>query len=372
VSFPPASRRAGWVTLVVVFVSVTLFPLSLTGAAVATPGIASDLGASVGSVQWVINGYNLMFAALMLAAGSLADRVGRRLVFTVGTGLFGIATLTSAFSSWMLMLVVARGLAGIGAAAALTRGGAILAARFEGPARVRAFGLFGTALGAGLALGPLVSGALIARLGWRGVFAVPAFAGILVALLSGLLDESRHPGACGVDWVGTVTFTAGLFLLILALVEAPSAGWASALVIGSLAGCAVFLAGFVLAERSQAAPMFDLNLLRHARFLGVLTTTVTVALALIPLLVFMPTYFAAVEGYSAFQSGAVLLMFTIPTLVVPALAAPAARFLSLRVQLFAAMIVGWRQRVALMILIQLFLLVKRVGRVGLEPTAKGL
>lgn len=338
----PAGRakdKPAWATLALISVSATLFPISLTGGAVAAPEIASSLHASAGSVAWVVNGYNLTFAAFMLAAGALGDLVGRRRVFRAGTALYGVGALVAAVAGSILLIDLARAAAGIGAAAALTNGASLLAARFDGVERMRAFGFFGTALGAGLALGPLVSGVLADSLGWRAVFLVPALIGLSVSLAAGVLQESRNPDAQRVDWAGTVTFTGGLFLLIFGLVEAPSHGWGSPLVLGSLAGFLALMAAFVVAEKRQRAPMFDLGLLRYPRFVGVLATAFAIALALLPLLVFLPTYLKAVEGFSAVQAGAVLLFFTVPTLLVPLAAAPLGRLMSLRTQLASALVI---------------------------------
>ncbi|HEY0695123.1 MAG TPA: MFS transporter [Kribbella sp.] len=332
-------RTPAWVVLVLVGVSVTLIPMALTGPAVAL-SIGRDLHADVRALQWVVNGYNLTFAASMLATGALADRVGRRRVYRLGTGLFGLGALVCTLASSIMVIHIARAAAGIGAAAAMTSGSALLAARFEGAARVRAFALFGTALGAGLAFGPLVSGALLAGVGWRGFFAIPAAFGLLVAVAARALGESRNPVARPVDMAGTVTFTGGLFLLILALVEAPSLGWDSGLVIGCLAGCVVLLAGFVLVEHLQRAPMFDLELLlRYPRFVGICAAAATLAFTLLPVVVFLPTYFSAVEGFSAVHAGAILLLFTGPTLIVPVLAGPLTALVPLRAQLVVAMLI---------------------------------
>jgi MFS family permease len=332
-------RRPGWVTLTVICLAAMLFPVSLTGAAVATPAIAADLHAGAGSVQWVVYGYNLTFAAFMLAAGALGDLVGRRRIFRLGAGLFGTGILVGALADSIVLLDVARAVAGIGAGAALTNGAALLAARFDGPDRVRAFGLFGMSLGGGIALGPLIAGALVDGFDWRAVFAVPAVVGLSLALAGTLVEESRNPDAQRVDWAGTVTFTGGLFLLIFGLVEAPSHGWASTLVLLCLGGFVALMAGFVVAEQRQDAPMFDLGLLRYRRFVGVLATAVAVALALLPLLVFLPTYLSAVENYSAVHAGTILLFFTVPTLVVPLLAAPLTRVMHLRTQLIASLVI---------------------------------
>ncbi|WP_424534267.1 MFS transporter [Sphaerisporangium viridialbum] len=336
----PSSRvrqSPAWVTLVLICVSVTLVPLLLTGPAVALPDIARDLRPGVQALQWVINGYNVMFASFVLAFGALSDRVGRRRVFRAGVALFGLGSLVCALADSIVMLDLARVAAGLGAAATLTSGSTLLAARFEGAQRVRAFGLFGTALGAGLAFGPLISGVMLSALGWRGVFVIPAILGLPVTLGSRALKESRNPEARPLDWPGTVTFTGGLFLLIFALVEAPTQGWSSRIVIGSLIGCVVLLGGFVVVEHRQRAPMFDLELLRYPRFLGVCATAVAVAFTILPLLVLLPTYFSAVEGFSAVHAGAILLLYTGPILIVPLLATRLARLISLRTQLASGM-----------------------------------
>ncbi|MFI5756279.1 MFS transporter [Streptomyces sp. NPDC051569] len=326
-------------TLLLISLSVTLVPLSLTGPAVAIPDISGDLHPGVQSLQWVINGYNVMFASLMLAFGALADRVGRRRVFRAGVGLFGLAALVCALAPSIVFLDIARAAAGIGAAATLTSGSTLLAARFEGAERARAFGLFGTALGAGLAFGPLLSGAMLSVMGWRGVFAIPAVLGLIVALASRSLQESKNPEARPLDRPGTLTFTGGLFLLIFALVEAPALGWGSGLVIGSLIGCVLLLVGFVVVEHRQSAPMFDLSLLRYPGFVGVNVAVIVLAFSLLPLLVLLPTYFSAVEGFSAVRGGAVLLLFTGPAVIVSMLAARLALVISLRAQLSSAMVI---------------------------------
>lgn len=224
---PSRRQLPSWVTLLLVSLAVFNIPVALTGAGVALPGVAEAFHPSTQLLQWVVVGYNVMFASLMLAFGTLADRVGRRRIFRFGITLFGVAAAVATFAPSIIVLDIARAVGGIGASAALTAGSTLVAARFHGPARVRAFGLFGTALGAGLAFGPLISGVMVSALGWRGVFAVPAAVGLLVAALSPLLSESRNPSAQRLDWPGTLTFSTGLFLFIFALVEGPAFGWAS-------------------------------------------------------------------------------------------------------------------------------------------------
>ncbi|MFI5754986.1 MFS transporter [Streptomyces sp. NPDC051569] len=331
-------RKPAWATLLLVSVAVFLLPVAMTGAGVALPEIAQDFHPSSQSLKWVVSGYNVTFAALMLAFGTIADRVGRRRIFQIGITLFGASALVGMLANSVILLDITRVTGGIGAAATLTAGSTLVASRFEGTQRVRAFGIFGTALGAGLAFGPLVSALTMEFMGWRGILLVPTVLGLLVAVFTPMLKESRNTDSKPVDWTGTVTFTLGLVLLIFALVEAPTYGWTSGLVIGSLVATVLLFAGFAVAEKRQRHPMFELSLLRNTGFMGVNAAAVAMAFTLLPLLVLLPTYFSAVKGYSALGAGSVLIIVTIPTLIIPLLAPVIAKFLSVRVQLTAAMV----------------------------------
>ncbi|MEU6343269.1 MFS transporter [Streptomyces sp. NPDC046977] len=332
-------QRPAWLTLLIVSLAVFNVPEALTGAGVALPGVAAQMHSSAQALQWVVVGFNVTFASLMLAFGTLADRVGRRRIFLIGITVFGVAAAVCTFAGSILVLDIARAVGGIGASATLTAGSALIASRFHGAARVRAFGIFGTAIGAGLAFGPLISGAVDSATGWRGVFAIPAALGLLVALVARpMLDESRNAAAHRLDWPGTITFTAGLFLFIFALVEAPAFGWISPVVLGSLAAFVALMLVFHAVEKRHPTPMFDLSLLRHARFMGVSLAAMALAFSLLPLLVLLPTYFSAVEGYSALHAGGVLLLFTAPMVLMPMFAGLVNRVLSMRAQLTVAMV----------------------------------
>ncbi|MET8646916.1 MFS transporter [Streptomyces sp. NPDC004675] len=334
-----AKQRPAWLTLLIVSLAVFNVPEALTGAGVALPGVAAQMHPSSQALQWVVVGFNVTFASLMLAFGTLADRVGRRRIFLIGISVFGVAAAVCTFAGSILVLDIARAVGGIGASATLTAGSALIASRFHGTDRVRAFGIFGTAIGAGLAFGPLISGAVDSAMGWRGVFAIPAALGLLVAVVARpLLNESSNPAAHRLDWPGTITFTAGLFLFIFALVQAPAFGWISPLVLGSLAASVALMLVFHAVEKRHPTPMFDLSLLRHARFMGVSLAAMALAFSLLPLLVLLPTYFSAVQGYSALHAGTVLLLFTAPMVLMPMFASLINRVLSTRAQLITAML----------------------------------
>ncbi|MBB1154456.1 MFS transporter [Amycolatopsis dendrobii] len=326
-----AVKRPG-LGLFVIAVACVLLPVSLAGPSVALPEIGEYLHADLTSVQWVINGYDLTFAAFMLASGSLGDLVGRRRVFRIGMAVFAGALLISAVAPNMLILDLARSVAGIGAAGVLTCGVASLAAMFEDPAaRAKAFGVFGTSVGAGLAFGPFVCGTLNTQFGWRAVFYVPALIGILLLLASSTIGESRNPRAGKIDWAGTTTFTLALFALILGLLEGPQLGWGSGLVLGCLIAAVVLLGLFGVVERRVADPMFDLSLLLQRRYAALCLAVLALVFGFTPLLVYLPAYYSAVDGLSAAQAGLVLMMLTVPTLVLPLVTGYLAKWVSVRV-----------------------------------------
>ncbi|MDO3700996.1 MFS transporter [Micromonospora sp. C28SCA-DRY-2] len=307
------------VVLVAVLLSTLSLPVSLTGASVALPDIGRDLDAGLAGVQWVVNGYNATFASFMLASGALADLLGRRRVFATGVGIFAGAGLLAAVADDIVLLDGLRALAGIGAAAAATSASAILAGTFHGRARARAFSVFGTAIGVGLAFGPSIAGLLIDAFGWRSVFAAPALAGLVVLALVPLLPESRQPEGGRIDWPGTGSFTAALLLLIFGFVQGPEHGWGDPVIVAAFAAALALLVVFVRVERGRAEPMFDLALLASPRFLGICLAAATIVAVLVPLLVYLPSYLTAVVGLSPAAAGATLILLTAPTLVLPLL-----------------------------------------------------
>ncbi|MFC0007371.1 MFS transporter [Micromonospora siamensis] len=308
------------VVLVAVLLSTLALPVSLTGASVALPEVGRDLDAGLAAVQWVVNGYNATFASFMLATGALADLFGRRRVYAVGLALFAGGGLLASAAQDIVLLDLARALSGVGAAAAATSASALLAGAFHGRARARAFSVFGTTIGAGLAFGPSIAGLLIEAFGWRAVFAAPALvAALVLVVLVPLLPESRQPGAGRVDWPGTVTFTAALLLLIFGFVQGPDYGWSAPVIVAAFVAAVALLVAFVRVERRSAQPMFDLSLLANPRFVGICLAAAVIVAVLVPLLVYLPSYLTTVVGVSPGRAGATLILLTAPTLVLPLL-----------------------------------------------------
>ena len=315
---PPRARR-GTAVLIAVALASLMVPLAVTGPALALTSMTADLAAGVQGGQWVLNAYNVTFAASLLAAGGVADRLGRRRVLVAGTVVYAAMSLITAVSTNILVVDLARAVQGVGSAGILTAGAAILAATFEGPARARAFGVLGTAFGAGLALGPLLAGALVDLAGWRSVFLLNLVIAAVVLALSPRVPESRTPTTGPVDWGGAATFSIGLFLLAFGFVQGPVSGWGSPLTVGAFAGAALFVALFVVAERRAANPTFDLSLFRRPAFVAVMSQPFTIVFGFVILVVFLPTYLQGVDGFSAAAAGALLLPLMLPVFFLPVL-----------------------------------------------------
>ena len=324
-SRPPDDRR--WWTLGAVCVATFMLLLDITIVNVALPDIARDLKSSFSDLQWVIDAYALSLAALLLTAGSLADLLGRRMVFAAGLGLFTAASLLCALASSPLFLELARAVQGIGAAAMFATSLALLAATFQGRERGTAFGAWGATTGAAVAVGPLVGGLLTETVGWQSIFLINVPIGIgAIAVAVTRVGESSDPDAAGIDWGGLVTFSAGLFLLIFALVRGNAEGWGSPLIVSFLVGAVVLLCAFVVVERRRERPMFDLTLLRKPAFAGASIAAFAMSASLFSMFLYMTLYIQNALGYSPLQAG---LRF-LPTTLMSFFVAPIAGKLSAR------------------------------------------
>src|SRR5215204_6024773 len=237
-----------WWTLLVVSVATFMLLLDITVVNVALPSIRQDLGASFTDLQWVVDAYALTLATLVLTAGSLADRLGRRRLFAVGLVIFSVASLLCALAPDPTLLSLARALQGMGGAALFAVSLALVAQEFPaGPQRGMAMGLYGATIGMAVAIGPLVGGALTDGLGWRSIFFLNVPVGVAaLAVTYRKLRESRDPNATGVDWAGVASFSGALLMLVLALVRGNAEGWGSRLIVALLAGSTVLLAAFAV------------------------------------------------------------------------------------------------------------------------------
>ena len=309
-----------WWTLLTVSVGTFILLLDITVVNTALPSIQKDLSAGFTDVQWVIDAYTLALAATVLTAGSLADRLGRRAVFTVGLAIFSLASLAAGLAPDATFLNVARAVQGIGGAAMFAVSLALVAQEFApGRERATAMGIYGATIGVSVAVGPLVGGAITSGLGWRWVFFVNVPVGAAaIALTLAQVRESRDPNATRVDWAGLVTFSTALFLLVLALLRGNDEGWGSPLIVSLFAGAGLMLAAFAAIEQRVAEPMLPLHLFRRGAFTGVQLAAAAVSASLFALFLYLTLYLQNYLGYSPLQAGLRYLPITlVPFLVAP-------------------------------------------------------
>ncbi len=310
-----------WWTLIVVCVATFMLLLDITIVNVALPKIASDLKANFSDIQWVIDAYALTLASVLLTTGSLADLIGRRLVFTVGLVLFSLASLLCALSPTALFLILARAGQGIGGAIMFSTSLALLAQEFQGRERGTAFGAWGATIGASAAVGPLLGGVLTQVFGWQSIFLINVPVGAAaVALTLARVGESRDPEGTRIDWIGTVTFTGALFLLVFATIKSPTLGWGSTEVVACLAGSAALLVSFLVSQATQRGPMFDLSLFRKPTFNGASVAAFAVSASMFAMFLYLTLYLQTILGFSPLQTGLRFLPVTIVSFVVAAVA----------------------------------------------------
>jgi EmrB/QacA subfamily drug resistance transporter len=316
-----------WWTLIAVSVAIFMLLLDITVVNVALPSIQAALHSSFSDLQWVVNAYSLTLAAFLLTAGSLADLLGRRRVFTLGLIVFTASSAVCGLSSTPLMLNLARGVQGIGGAMMFATSLALLAQAFHGRERGTAFGVFGAVTGAAVAVGPVVGGIITSGIGWEWIFFVNVPIGIAAVVLTVMkVSESRDPDARRVDWIGLFTFSGALFLLVFALIQGNEYGWGSTRILGFLIGAAVLFVAFITAERMQERPMLDLSLFRRPAFAGASIVAFSISASIFAMFLYLTLYIQDVLGFSALQAGLRFLPITLLSFVV----APIAGKLSVR------------------------------------------
>src|SRR5438105_4021045 len=231
--------------LVALLLAAFIINLDTTIVNVALPSLVRQLGASTTDLQWVVDAYNLVFAALVLAAGSLSDRLGRKGMLLAGLGLFGLASLAGAFGTSAGELVAARAVMGLGAALIFPATLSLISNVFtERGERAKAIGLWGATVGVGIAMGPIVGGWLLEQFWWGSVFLfmVPIAAGV-AALVAASVPPSRDPSTPPVDIRGLLLSAAGMGTLVFSVIEAPNWGWGSGRTIAGFMVGVLLLAG---------------------------------------------------------------------------------------------------------------------------------
>jgi EmrB/QacA subfamily drug resistance transporter len=321
-------HRRRWLILGVLSVSVFLVVVDNTIVNVALPTLNRELGASVSELQWIVDAYSLVFAGLLLAAGGLGDRFGRKGAMQIGLVIFGITSAFGAFAANSSQLILARGAMGVGAALVFPATLAILTNVFTEPSeRAKAIGAWSAVSGLAVAFGPVTGGFLLEHFWWGSVFLVNVPI-VIVALVAGmvLLPSSRDPEASRFDALGMVLSIGAVGLLVFTVIEGPHAGWTSARTLLGFAGAALLLAGFVVRELRTPHPILDVRVFRIARF-SAAAGAISVAFFALFGFIFMATqYFQFVKGYSTLSAG----LHTLPFAVFSGITAPIAARLALR------------------------------------------
>jgi len=311
-----------WWTLGVVSVATFMLILDITVVNTALPAIEEDLHASFTDLQWVVDAYTLTLAAVVLTAGSLADRLGRRRVFAIGLGIFSIASLVAGLASDPTFLNIARGVQGVGGAVMFAVSLALIAQEFTaGRQRGMAMGVYGATIGLAVAFGPLVGGIVVDALGWEWIFFLNVPIGVAAIAITYLrVRESRDPNATRVDWAGLVTFSSSLFALVLALIRGNEEGWGSSLIVGLFAAAALLLVAFVAIERRVREPMLPLGLFKRPAFTGVQLAAFGISGSMFALFLYLTLYLQNFLGHSPTEAGLRYLPLTVAIFLVAPIA----------------------------------------------------
>ncbi|MGH3279585.1 MAG: MFS transporter [Trebonia sp.] len=310
-----------WWTLIAVCTGIFMLLLDVTIVVVAQPAIQTGLHAGLSDVQWILDAYALTLAALMLTSGVLADRYGRKLLFSIGLTIFTLGSLLCGLAVSPLMLIASRSGQGVGGAIMFATSLALLGHSFRGRDRGIAFGVWGAVVGVSTAVGPVLGGVITTDWDWRGIFLVNVPIGVVaLAVTVWRVSESKVSSPAPPDWPGFALFTAGLFGLVYGLIRAGENSWSDTGVIISLAAGVVLLAAFGVAESRAAHPMFDLSLLRVPTFTGGSIAAFTMNGSLFALLLYLVIYLQDILGYSALGAGLRIALISVAELVTAVIA----------------------------------------------------
>ncbi|KQR81869.1 hypothetical protein ASG35_05535 [Burkholderia sp. Leaf177] len=313
-----SAKRHEWLVLICTSAPSFMLQLDANIVSVSLPSIARSLHANFDGIEWVITAYMLSFASLLMPAGALADRFGRKRLLVIGLSLFTFASLLCGLAWSLPVLIAARALQGAGAAMQLSAALATLSHAFHGEARARAFAFWGTTVGIGIASGPVVGGIITQAFGWEWAFYVnvPIGAALLFLILR-VIESSRDPNAMRLDLPGVACFSSALFLITLALIEGNKRGWSDHWIVAELVGAVILFILFVVVERRQARPMLDLSYFRKPTYLGATLAQFSFSVGLLTMLTFVPIFLQSGLGESSATAGLMMLPMVVPLFVVP-------------------------------------------------------
>jgi len=295
--------------LVALLAASFVINLDTTLVNVALPTLTRELGATTAQLQWVVDAYNLVFAALLLTSGSLSDRFGRKGMLVAGLLVFGVSSFVGGYATSPAELVTARAVMGLGAAMTFPATLSLLTGVFTSrKERALSIGLWGATAGMAIALGPIVGGILLEHYTWSSVFyALGPVSLAVIALVAVCVPRSHNPAPHRLDWPGLILSAGFMGLLVYTIIEAPGRGWSSAASLGGFAGAALLLFAFIVAERRTNEPMLDVGLFKDMRF-SAASAAVTIAFfTLLGFIFLMTQFFQFIRTYSALSTGIHLL-----------------------------------------------------------------
>ena len=316
-------------TWTLVLVSVALFMVTLDNLVVTTalPRIRIDLGSSLSGLEWIVNAYTLSFAVLLLVGAALGDRFGRRRILAIGLGVFTAASAIAAVAPTTTVLIGARALQGAGAAMVMPLTLTLLSEAFPAGRRGVALGIWSGVSGLGVALGPVIGGAVVSGISWQWIFWINVPIGVIAAPLAvARLAESRGPNT-HLDLGGVALASGGLFGIVYALVRANALGWTSATVLASATIGMALLAGFVVWEQRVSTPMLPMRFFRSRAFSATNAVSLAMYFGMFGAIFLLAQFFQTAQGYTPLEAG----LRTLPWTAMPIFIAPVAGLLSDRV-----------------------------------------
>jgi EmrB/QacA subfamily drug resistance transporter len=336
-----ANRR--WWTLVGTCMGLFVLMLDSTVINIALTPIARDIGATTAGLQWVVNGYLLVLASTVVTAGRLGDILGRRRVFLAGMALFVAGSVVCATAGQEEVLVVGRLIQGLGAAGLLGLSLAIVSSVFTQAERPRALGIWAGVSALALGIGPLLGGVLLELVSWRWIFWVNVpfcLLGVVLVLVSTAEQRDESAAGRGIDVPGLVTIGLGLALVVLALVEGKTWGWASAATLGSFVGGVALLVAFWFIEHHVRAPIVEFDLFRNGPYFGASAAGFCLIGCYWAVMFLQPQYLQTALGHSALLAGAMVLPITVPMIFISPLGGRLMAFVGTRSLMTIGMALG--------------------------------
>ncbi|MBF6637116.1 MFS transporter [Rouxiella silvae] len=317
------SNTQNRLALTAVCLAALMSGLEISSVPVILPVLEKQIGANFTQLQWVMNAYTLACTTVLMATGTLADRFGRRRLFIISIIAFGLTSLLCGISTTAPMMIVGRFLQGISGGAMLICLIAILSSQFApGNARNRAFTAWGMVFGFGLGFGPLIGGIIVTIASWQWVFLVHVFIALITLILAAKnVVESRDPQAHALDIGGMITLSLTVLAVTFYITQGGEMGYASTQALGILVLAAVCATLFIFIECRHVHPMFDFSVFRNRPFLGALLGSAGMNFSFWPLMIYLPLYYQSAVGTDIIASGLSLLAYTLPTLLMPPLAA---------------------------------------------------